>query len=38
MKTLLNALVAFGLIAGVATSAHAFDTKKFWQMIEANNK
>lgn len=38
MKTLLNAIVALGLIAGIASSAQAFDTKKFWQQIEANQK
>lgn len=38
MKTLLNTFVALGLIAGAATSAQAFDAKKFWQQIEANSK
>jgi hypothetical protein len=33
MKTILNAIVALGLIAGVAsTTAHAFDAKSFWEM------
>lgn len=31
MKTILNALVAVALVAGVAGSAHAFDAKSFWQ-------
>jgi hypothetical protein len=31
MKTILNAIVALGLIAGVAsTTAHAFDAKSFF--------
>ena len=31
MKTVLNALVAVALVAGVAGSAQAFDAKTFWE-------
>ena len=30
MKTLLSALVALSVLVGVAASANAFDTKKFY--------
>jgi hypothetical protein len=31
MKTILSAVVAFALLTGVAASASALDTQKFWQ-------
>jgi hypothetical protein len=31
MKTILSALLALSVLAGVATSASAFDAQKFWQ-------
>jgi hypothetical protein len=31
MKTILSALLALSVLAGVATSASALDAQKFWQ-------
>ena len=30
MKTILSALIALSVLAGVAASANALDAKKFW--------
>ena len=30
MKTIVSALIALSVLAGVAGSANAFDVKKFW--------
>ena len=34
MKTLVSALIALSVLAGVATSASALDTKTFWEQQE----
>jgi hypothetical protein len=31
MKTILSAIIALSVLTGVAASANAFDTQKFWQ-------
>jgi hypothetical protein len=31
MKTILSALLALSVLAGIATSASAFDGEKFWK-------
>jgi hypothetical protein len=31
MKTILSAIIALSLLTGVAASASALDTQKFWQ-------
>ena len=34
MKTIATALVALSVLAGVATSASAFDAKQFWTQYD----
>jgi hypothetical protein len=34
MKTILSVLVALSVLAGIAGSANAFDTKTFWEQQE----
>jgi hypothetical protein len=34
MKTLLSALVALSVLAGVAASANAMDAKRFYEQLE----
>jgi len=34
MKTILSALFALSVLAGIATSASALDTKTFWDQQE----
>jgi len=36
MKSILSALVALSVIAGVAGSASAFDAKTFYEQIDRN--
>jgi hypothetical protein len=37
MKTILSALVALSVIAGVAGSASAFDTKTFFEQVDRDH-
>ena len=37
MKTILSALVALSVIAGVTGSASAFDAKDFYQQVDRNH-
>jgi hypothetical protein len=37
MKTILSALVALSVIAGVAGSASAFDAKSFYERIDRDH-
>ena len=37
MKTILSALVALSLIAGVAGSASAMDAKEFYEQVDRNH-
>jgi hypothetical protein len=37
MKAILSALVALSVIAGVAGSATAFDTKTFYEQVDRNH-
>lgn len=37
MKTITSALVALLLIAGVASSAGAFDAKDFYEQVDRNH-
>jgi hypothetical protein len=37
MKTILSALVALSVIAGVAASASAFDAKEFYEQVDRNH-
>lgn len=37
MKTILSALVALSVIAGIAGTASAFDTKTFYEQIDRNH-
>ena len=37
MKTILSALVALSVIAGVAGSACAFDTKTFFEQVDRDH-
>jgi len=37
MKTILSALVALSVIAGVAGTATALDAKTFWEQIDRNH-
>jgi len=37
MKTILSALVALSLIAGVAGSANAFDAKAFYEQLDRDH-
>jgi len=37
MKTIVAALLALSVIAGVATSASAFDAKTFYEQLDKNH-
>ena len=37
MKTVLSALVALSVIAGVAGTASALDAKTFWEQVDRNH-
>jgi hypothetical protein len=37
MKTILSALVALSVLAGVAGSASAFDAKSFYEQVDRNH-
>jgi hypothetical protein len=37
MKTILSALVALSLVAGVAGSANAFDAKSFYDQVDRSH-
>ena len=37
MKTILSALIALSVIAGVAGTAKALDAKTFWEQIDRNH-
>jgi hypothetical protein len=37
MKTILSALVALSVIAGVADSASAMDAKEFYEQVDRNH-
>ena len=37
MKTILSALVAFSVIAGIAGSAKALDAKSFYEQVDRNH-
>jgi len=37
MKTILSALVAFSVIAGVASTASALDAKTFYEQVDRNH-
>jgi hypothetical protein len=37
MKTILSALVALSVIAGVAGTASAFDAKTFYEQVDRNH-
>ena len=37
MKTILSALIALSVIAGVAGSAGAFDTKAFYEQVDRDH-
>ena len=37
MKTILSALVALSLVAGVAGTASAFDAKDFYEQVDRNH-
>ena len=37
MQTILSALVALSLIAGVASSASALDAKTFYEQVDRNH-
>ena len=37
MKTILSALVALSVIAGVAGTANALDAKAFWERIDRDH-
>ena len=37
MKTIASALVALSVIAGVATTASAFDAKSFYEQVDRNH-
>ena len=37
MKTILSALVALSVIAGVAGAANALDAKTFWEQVDRNH-
>jgi hypothetical protein len=37
MKTILSALVALSVIAGVAGSANAFDAKRFYEQVDRSH-
>ena len=37
MKTILSALVAFSVIAGIAGSAKALDAKTFYEQVDRNH-
>jgi hypothetical protein len=37
MKTILSALIALSVIAGVAGTASAFDAKSFYEQIDRNH-
>jgi hypothetical protein len=37
MKTILSALVALSVIAGVAGTANALDAKSFWEQVDRDH-
>jgi hypothetical protein len=37
MKTILSALIALSVIAGVAGTANAMDTKEFYERVDRNH-